>query len=159
MVIYSILELKQVKNNNSNKINEWEKDEYEKIHSDLNLFLKGQKINQKDLRLGLIGLAKQNNELIDLNKKQNQKLEIAIEELNILKKEQKEKTIRKEDRANRKRLPKRQPMLPEIYRLLIQATESPSYTSVRLRIAFCLLTVTGIRINKLLRKILLKLKI
>ena len=34
--------------------------------------------------------------------------------------------------------------------MLIQAAESPSYTSVRLRIAFCLLTVTGIRINELL---------
>ena len=150
MVIYNILKLEQVKNNNSNKITEWKEDEYEKIHSDLNFLLEGQRINQKDLRLGFIGLAKQNNELIDLNKKQNQKLEIALEELNILKKERKEKAIRKEARANRKRLPKRQPMLPKIYRLLIQATESPSYTSVRLRIAFCLLTVTGIRINELL---------
>jgi site-specific recombinase XerD len=150
VVIYNISELEQVKNNNSNKITEWKEDEYEKIHYDLNLLLEGQRINQKDLQLGFIGLAKQNNELIDLNKKQNRKLEIAIEELNILKKERKEKAMRKEARANRKRLPKRQPMLPEIYQLLIQATESPSYTSVRLRIAFCLLTVTGIRVNELL---------
>ena len=71
-------------------------------------------------------------------------------ELNVLKKEREEKAARKEARANRKRLPKRQPITPEIYRLLIQAAESPSYTSVRLRIAFCLLTVTGIRINELL---------
>lgn len=41
-------------------------------------------------------------------------------------------------------------MTREIYRLLIQTAESPTYTSVRLRIAFCLLTVTGIRINELL---------
>jgi site-specific recombinase XerD len=41
-------------------------------------------------------------------------------------------------------------MLPEIYRLLTQAAESPSYKLVRLRIAFCLLTVTGIRIHELL---------
>ena len=150
MVIYSILKLEQVKSNNSNKITEWKENGCEKIHSDLNLLLEGQRINQKDLQLGFIGLAKQNNELIDINKKQNQKLAIAIEELNILREERKEKVIRKETRANRKRLPKRQPMLPEIYRLLIQATESPSYTSIRLRIAFCLLTVTGIRINELL---------
>jgi len=32
----------------------------------------------------------------------------------------------------------------------MEAAGSPSYTSVRLRIAFCLLTLTGIRINKLL---------
>jgi len=41
-------------------------------------------------------------------------------------------------------------MSSEIYRLLIQAAEGPNYTSVRLRIAFCLLIVTGIRINELL---------
>lgn len=41
----------------------------EKIDSDLRLILEGQKINQKDLRLGFIGLAKENNELLDLNKK------------------------------------------------------------------------------------------
>jgi integrase len=41
-------------------------------------------------------------------------------------------------------------MSSEIYRLLIQAAESPSYISVRLRITFCLLIVTGIRINELL---------
>ena len=41
-------------------------------------------------------------------------------------------------------------MLPDIYRLLIQATKNPRYTSVRLRIAFCLLIITGIRINALL---------
>ena len=51
---------------------------------------------------------------------------------------------------NRKRLPKRQPITPEIYRLLIKAVKSPSYSLVRLRIAFCLLTVAGIRINELL---------
>ena len=34
--------------------------------------------------------------------------------------------------------------------MLIETADSPSYTSVRLRIAFCLLTVTGIRINELL---------
>ena len=84
-----------------------------------------------------------------MNKKLSQQLERVEKEFSILKKEREEKTARKEARANRKRLPKRQPVTPEIYRLLIQAAESPSYTSVRLRIAFCLLTVTGIRTNEL----------
>ena len=35
--------------------------------SDLQLLLEGQKINQKDLRLGFIGLANQNSELLDSN--------------------------------------------------------------------------------------------
>lgn len=71
-------------------------------------------------------------------------------ELNMLKQEREEKASRKEARANRKRFPKREPVTREIYNLLIQAVGSPTYTSVRLRIAFCLLTVTGIRINELL---------
>ena len=54
---------------------------------------------------------------------------------------------RKEASANRKRLPRRDPVTREIYDLLIQASVSSAYTSVRLRVALRLLTVTGIRIN------------
>ena len=142
----NILELK----NSFDQITKQDKDEYENIQSALKLILKGQRVNQKDIRLGFIGLAKQNNELMDLNKKLNRKLDATLEELYILKKEREEKTIRKEARANRKRLPKRQPMTLEIYNLLIQAAMGPNYKSVRLRIAFCLLLVTGVRINELL---------
>ena len=53
-------------------------------------------------RLGFIGLAKQNSELLDLNKELSQQLERVV----VLKKEREEK----EARANRKRLPKRQPI-------------------------------------------------
>ena len=112
--------------------------------------MKGQEVNKQELRLGFIGLATENSKLLEFNKKLNQQLERVEKELNVLKKEQEEKAARKEAHANRKRLPKRQRITPEIYRLLIQAAESPTYTSVRLRIAFCLLTVTGIRINELL---------
>jgi site-specific recombinase XerD len=68
----------------------------------------------------------------------------------VVKKEREEKTAIKEARAHRKRLPKRQPITPDIYRLLIKSVGNPGYTSVRLRIVFCLLTVTGVRINELL---------
>ena len=68
----------------------------------------------------------------------------------MLKSEREEKVSRKKARANRKSLPRRDPVTRKIYNLLIQASGSPAYTSVRLRIAFCLLTVTGIRINELL---------
>ena len=70
-------------------------------------------------------------------------METLVEELNIIKQERQEK-------ANRKRLPKRDPMTSEIYKELIQAAEGPTYLNVRLRIAFCILAVTGIRINELL---------
>jgi integrase len=145
-----ILSLSKLNKEDFNTLKKWREEEYKEIRSDLELILEGQKINQKDLQLGFIGLATQNNELIELNKKLNQQLERVEKELNVLKKERKEKAARKEARANRKRLPKRQPITREIYRLLMQASKSPSYTSVRLRIAFCLLTVTGIRINELL---------
>ncbi len=144
------ISLSELKKEDFNKLKKWKEEEYIKIRSDLGLILEGQKINQKDLRLGFIGLANQNSELLELNKKLSQQLERVEKELTVLKKEREEKAARKEARANRKRLPKRQPITPEIYRLLIQAAESPTYTSVRLRIAFCLLTVTGIRINELL---------
>ena len=68
----------------------------------------------------------------------------------MLKREWEEKVARKKARTNRKRLPRNQPITREIYDVLIQASESLAYTSVRLRITFCLLTVTEIRINELL---------
>ena len=123
---------------------------YKKLECQLDLVLKGQEVSQQELRLGFIGLATQNSELLELNKKLNQQLERVEKELNEVKKEREEKARRREKWSNRKRLPKRQPITPEIYQLLIQASESPTYTSVRLRIALCLLTVTGIRINELL---------
>jgi len=67
-----------------------------------------------------------------------------------LKKERHEKAARKKVRANRKRLPKRDPMTAEIYKELIKEAEVPTYLNVRLRLAFCLLAVTGVRINELL---------
>jgi hypothetical protein len=99
----------------------------------------GQKVTQKDLQLGFIGLAKQNSELLDLNK-----------ELNVVKKEREGKAARKRVWSNRKRLPKRDPISSEIYNLLIKESEGPNYIATRTRIAICLLTVTGIPIGELL---------
>lgn len=140
---------------NLNKLKKYKEEEYSKIRCDLELILEGQKINQKDLHLGFIGLAAQNSELLESNKKLNEQLETVIKELDELKKEREEKVHRKEARANRKRLPKRDPVTPEIYQALINATESvmtrsDSYTTARLRVALCLLTITGIRVNELL---------
>ena len=55
-------ELKYVSNENN----------YEKILNNLELLLKGQELTQKDMQLGFIGLAKQNSELLNLNKELNQ---------------------------------------------------------------------------------------
>jgi len=121
-----------------------------KIESQLDLLLKGQEVNQQELRLGFIGLAKQNSELLDLNRELNQQLEIVVSELNAIKKEREEKAARREKWAKRKRLPKRDPINSEIYNLLIKESEGPTYKATRTRIAICLLTVTGIRIGELL---------
>ena len=58
------------------------------------------------------------------------------------------KIIGKEARRNQKGLPKRQRMTPKIYELLMQAGGSPCYISVRLKMAFCFLTITEIQINE-----------
>ena len=52
--------IKQFEEENNNLI-------LKKVESQLDLILKGQEINQQELRLGFIGLAKQNSELLDLN--------------------------------------------------------------------------------------------
>ena len=126
------------------------KDNYKKILNNLKLLLEGQEVTQKDLQLGFIGLAKQNSELLDLNKELNQQLEIVIAELDVIKKEREDKAARQKAWSNRKRLPKRDPINSEIYNLLMKESEDPSYIATRTRIAICLLTVTGIRISELL---------
>ena len=120
------------------------------VESKLDILVKGQINNSQeleairnDLQRGFIGLALRNEKL-------NDKLEIAVSELNGMKKEREEKAARREKWAKRKRLPKRDPINSEIYKLLIQESEGPTYIATRTRIAICLLTVTGIRIGELL---------
>jgi integrase len=127
------------------------------VESKLYTFVEAQTNNSKelkairdDLQKGFIGLAVRNEELLKLNNKLNQQLEILVDELNAVKEERQEKVARKEARANRKRLPKRDPMTREIYQELIKVAEGPTYTNLRTRIAICILAVTGIRINELL---------
>jgi len=99
---------------------------YKKILNNLELLVEGQEVRQKDLQLGFIGLAKQNSELLDLNKELNQQLEMVISELDVIKKEREDKAARKKAWSNRKRLPKRDPINSEIYNLLIKESEGPS---------------------------------
>lgn len=122
--ISKVVSLSGLKKNDLNKLKKWKGEEYNKIRCDLGLILEGQKMTQKDLRLGFIGLATQTSELLELNKKLNDQLETVVKELDELKKEREEKVSRKEARANRKRLPKRDPVTPEIYQALINATEA-----------------------------------
>jgi len=146
---------------NENKIQKIKKENNKlvskKLESQLDLLLHGQKINREELRVGFHQLADQNRflslqnqKLLDLNQELKQQLETIEEELNQFKRERQEKAARKEARANRKRLPKRDPMTAQIYKELIKEAEGPTYLNVRLRLALCLLAVTGVRINELL---------
>ena len=145
------IEKKIEKKENNQLITEFE------VESKLDILVEGQTNNSKqlkairdDLQKGFIGLALRNQELLELNKELNQRLKIVVEELNQIKQERHEKQMRKQTRANRKRLPKREPMTGDIYKELIKAAEGPTYIHVRTRIAVCILAVTGIRINELL---------
>ena len=136
-----------------NKLEKIKRNEFiteSEVESKLDILVKGQINNSEELRAirndlqrGFIGLALRNEKL-------NEKLEIAISELDRMKKEREEKAARKEKWAKRKRLPKRDPINSKIYNLLMKESEGPSYIATRTRIAFCLLTVTGVRISELL---------
>jgi len=131
---------------------------YKEIRYDIQTLSENQRINQQDMRIGLIWLAIQNYKLFRLNQELSGQLEKLTEECNRLKKEQEVKKNGKEARTTQKRLPKREPMTRHLYNLLIQSTISPGYTSVRLRVAFCVLAVTGTQINQLLTLRVIQLK-
>jgi len=142
---------KQKENNNLDLLN------YEPLRDELSKILENQKISKKKqdqiletTQRGFIGLALRNEELLESNEQLKQQLEILVDELNAIKQEREEKAARKEARANRKCLPKHDPMTAEIYKELIKEAEGPTYLHVRLRLALCLLAVTGVRINELL---------
>lgn len=161
VIVSEISEISEISIDGLNKvIEEYDSNEnkYKKILNNLELLLEGQKVTQKDLQLGFIGLAKQNNELIDLNKELNQQLDIVMSELNVMKKERAEKAARREKWSKRKRFPKRDPINSEIYNLLMKESEGASYIATRTRIAICLLTVSGIRISELLSLKVFQLK-
>ena len=127
------------------------------LESQLDLLLKGQEKNSdklqiigEELRQGFIELALRNEELLKSNDQLKQQFNKVQKELNAIKEEQEAKAVRKKEHANRKRLPKRDPMTRQIYKELIKAAEGPSYINVRTRITLCFLAISGIQLNELL---------
>jgi integrase len=130
---------------------------YEPLRDELSKILENQRIGKKKqdqiletTQRGFIGIALRNEKLLKSNYQLKQQLDEVLKELNAIKQEREKKAARKEAWANRKRLPKRDPMTGEIYRELMRATEGPTYINLRTRMALCILGVTGIRINELL---------
>ena len=143
--------------NQLQKINQENSQLLLEVESKLDFLIKGQERDssklesiENDIRKGFIGLALRNEELLQSNDQLKEQLADVLKELNAIKKEREEKAARREKWAKRKRLPKRDPINSEIYNLLIQESEGPTYIATRTRIAICLLTVTGIRIGELL---------
>lgn len=143
-----------------NKLQKIKKNQFiteSEVESKLDILVEGQTNNSKelqairnDLQKGFIGLALRNEELLKLNDQLKQQLDGVLKELNLIKQEREEKEARKQARASRKRLPKRDPMTRESYKELIKAAEGSTYINLRTRIALCILAVTGVRINELL---------
>ena len=130
---------------------------YEPLRDELSKILENQRISKKKqdqiletTQRGFIGIALRNEKLLKSNDQLKQQLDDVLKELNVIKQEREEKAARREKWANRKRLPKRDPINSEIYNHLIKESEGPTYIATRTRIAICILTVTGIRIGELL---------
>ena len=141
----------QKENNSLDLIN------YEPLRDELSKILENQRISKKKqdqiletTQRGFIGIALRNEKLLKSNYQLKQQLDEVLKELNAIKQEREKKAARKEAWANRKRLPKRDPMTGEIYIKLMRASEGPTYINLRTRMALCILAVTGIRINELL---------
>lgn len=134
-------------NNNNNKLSNQVTNSHQSIH--IEQILEGQKETRVELKKGFFVLYQQNQEIQMLNDNLNKKLEVLVEELRMVKKERSEKERRKNSYRQRKRLPKRDPIDCETYKLLIEASIGPGYVATRTRIALLLLTVTGIRVSEL----------
>ena len=75
-------------------------------------------------------------------------MKTLVEKLNQIKQERRKKEMRKQTYANPKRLPKRASIIVEIYKKLIKEAEGPTYLHLILRLALCLLALSGVQINE-----------
>lgn len=107
-------------------------------------------IIRSEQREGLIRIKMDTHQLIRENESLKKQVDTLVEELKATKQKELEQKLRKERRKKRRRLPKRDPMTLEIYNELMKQEEGPTYLKARLRLAICILFITGIRLNELL---------
>ena len=119
----------------------------EKLKQLFSLMAEGYVKTKSIMKKGFVGLAIQNAELKDQNKALEEQLNQLQEQLEIV-------TQELQERKERERFPKREPITAEIYDSLIKSSQklkySNLYQSARLRLALALLLVTGILISELL---------
>lgn len=97
------------------------------------------------MKQGFVGLTIQN---MELQNKIYKELEIVTEELVEIKKQELLILEKKEQRKKRKGLPKKEPIIDEIYYYLIEKADTEyreTYQRARLRIALALLVCTSVR--------------
>lgn len=121
------------------------------------LVVEQQTISNELLVKGFSVVVNQNEEIIETNKnlkdqvlRLEEQIAILTDELDHARAEKRTKEERKEARAKRKRLAKRDPITAEIYQQLIISVVGSDYVSARTRVAIVILAITGIRINELL---------
>ena len=100
---------------------------YEPLKNELSKILENQRISKKKqdqiletTQKGFITLTLRSEELLKSNEQLKQQLDGVLHKLNTIKQKRQEKAARKEARANRRRLPKCDPMTGEIYKELIK---------------------------------------
>lgn len=145
-------------NNSCNELTNTNKWNAKKIYKTSKDTFGKEKLNGCDNKLGLPSLSDhENEELIKENKELKKELNTVKEKYKkltaTLERQQKEKTSRDDVYGNQKCGPKYQPMTLMIYNRLIsdrRTTEFYRYNHIRLRVAFCILFITGINLSHLL---------
>jgi integrase len=121
-----------------------------KIGLKLNEIIEQQYKSERTNKRGFIGLANQNQQLLESNKLLKFQLINIQNELDTVKSEREKKQLSKDKRLKRRRLPKRDPITEPVYKLLIKEAAGCTFISARTRVGLCLLNITGIRVCELL---------
>lgn len=138
--------------------------EVKKIHSTSKDAFGKEKLNWRDNKLDYRSIVKQYEEVNRTvvtqceeikrnNKELTRKLTTIIEILQRLEKKQEERNSRKDAYVNKRYIPESQPMTLMIYNQLIdnrRTTTFCKYKDIRLRVIFCILFLTGIKLSQLL---------
>lgn len=99
---------------------------------------------------GFLQIFQQNIELKNQLASVKKELNIVTKQLNQKLEQERMNEEKRLRRKNRNRLPRREPITPELYEFLIGEANTKSFRGARLRLALVLLLITGVRISELL---------
>jgi len=139
-------------NNRYNQLatqNKWNK---KKIYMTSKDAFEKERLNWRSNKLPYRSLIKQYNEVKNANRKLDKKLTLIVARLERIEKEQEKNNSRKDAYINKRYVLESQPMTRIIYNQLIndkQTTTVCQYKNIRLRVALCILFLTGISLSQL----------